>query len=133
VREVETVQQIYDTLASGGPEAVADLFDPDIEWDTSAAPTGVKSRGHEAALGDFTGMLEAWEEFEIRLERLLPGGADDTVVAIVRNRGRGRAGGVPTEGQRAHLWRVRDGRAVAMRLYFDPREALDAAGIDPSS
>jgi uncharacterized protein len=124
------VREIYETLPAlqrGDP--LPDLFASDIEWDTSAAPTGTAGRGIEEAVADMTGMLEAFTDYEIEIERLVDAG-EGVVVGVIRNRGRGAASGVPIEGRRAHVWRIRDGRAVAMRLYLDPDEALAATGVD---
>ena len=120
----EVVRRMYELFDAGDHEAAAAMLDPDVEWDTSAAPTGVRARGTEAALRDFRSMLEAWEEYGSDVERVVESG--DRVVVVVRNRGRGVAGGVPIEARRAHLWRLRDGVPVAMRLYLDPDEALAA-------
>jgi ketosteroid isomerase-like protein len=128
VSEAELVRRIYE-LSAEDPTGWGELIDPDIEWDTSAAPSGTRTRGADAALADYRGMLEAWDEYESVVERIVPVG--DLVLAVVRNRGRGRAGGVPIEAVRAHVWRVRDGRAVSMRQYMDPRDAFAALGVDP--
>ena len=123
------VREIYRALEAfrtGRP--LPALFADDIEWDTSAAPTGVVVRGLEAAQADLAGMLEAFSEYEVEIERLVEAG-DGVVVGIIRNRGRGAASGVPIEARRAHVWRVRDGRAVSLRLYLDPDDALAAARL----
>jgi ketosteroid isomerase-like protein len=128
VSNEEVVRRIYE-LSADDPPAWVGLIDPDIEWDTSAAPSGTRTRGAEAALADYRAMLEAWDEYESVVERIVSAG--DQVLAVVRNRGRGRAGGVPIEAVRAHIWRIRDGRAVSMRQYMNPAEAFAALGVDP--
>ena len=125
-RGVDTVRRMYELFAAGDYDAAAKLVDPNIEWDTSAAPTGVRVTGAEAAMGDYRGMREAWDEYELVTEDFVDAG--DHVVVIVRNRGRGVGGGVPIEVRRAHVWGVRDGVPVSFRLYLDPDEALAAVG-----
>ena len=115
---------MYELFAAGDHDAAAELVDPDIEWDTSAAPTGVRATGSEAAARDYRAMLEVWEDYVSTPERFVESG--DHVLVVVRNRGRGAGGGVPIEARRAHLWRLRDGVPVAMRLYLDPDEAFEA-------
>jgi uncharacterized protein len=122
-RGVDTVRRMYELFAAGDHDAAAELVDPKLEWDTSAAPTGVRVTGSEAAIRDYGGMLEVWEDYESVPERFVESG--DHVLVVVRNRGRGAGGGVPIEARRAHLWRLRDGVPVAMRLYLDPDEALE--------
>jgi uncharacterized protein len=123
-RGVDTVRRMYELFAAGDHDAAAKLVDPNLEWDTSAAPTGVRVTGSEAAVRDYGAMLEVWEDYESVPERFVESG--DHVLVVVHNRGRGGVGGVPIEARRAHLWRLRDGVPVAMRLYLDPDEALEA-------
>lgn len=123
-RGLDTVRRMYELFAAGDSDAAARLVDPNIEWDTSAAPTGVRATGSEAAARDYGAMLEAWEDYESFPERFVESG--DHVLVVVRNRGRGAGGGVPIEARRAHLWRLRDGVPVAMRLYLDPEDGFEA-------
>jgi ketosteroid isomerase-like protein len=125
---VDTVRRMYELFAAGEYDAAAELIDPELDWDTSAAPTGVRVTGADAALRDYRDMLEAWDDYESIAERFVA--TDDHVVVIVRNRARGAGGGVPIEARRAHVWRLRDGVPVAMRLHLDPAEAFDAVGLD---
>ena len=46
------------------------------------------------------------------------------VVVVLKMTGRGRGSGVPVEETIAHLWTVRDGKAIAMQVYSDPEHAL---------
>jgi uncharacterized protein len=124
--QIETVRRVYEAFDADDVETVADLVDPEIDWDTSAAPTGVHVRGIQGGIRDIREMLDAWAAYEIEIEDVHEAG--DHVVVIVVNRGKGAAGGVPIEARRAHVWRVREGVAVAFRLYLDPDEALAAVG-----
>ena len=47
----------------------------------------------------------------------------------MRSRGRGKSSGVEVEDTSANVWTIRDGKAVAYRLYRDQDEALEAAGL----
>ena len=125
-RGVDTLRRIYELFAVEDYDAAAELVDPEIDWDTSAAPAGVRVTGAEAAIGDYRGMREAWEEFELVAEDFVDAG--DHVVVVVRNSGRGVGGGVPIEARRAHVWGLRAGVPVSFRLYLDPDEALAAVG-----
>ena len=55
--------------------------------------------------------------------------AGERQVPFVRYRGRSAGGGVPWD----HLWgyvvEVRDGQLIYIRAYYDPAEALEAAGL----
>jgi uncharacterized protein len=125
---VDTVRRMYELFAAGNDDAAVGLVDPDISWDTTAAPAGVRVTGAEAAMRDYRAMREAWEEYELVTEDFVEAG--DHVVVVVLNRGRGIAGGVPIEARRAHVWRLRDEVPVSFRLYLDPEDAFEAVGLD---
>ena len=50
------------------------------------------------------------------------------VLATVR--GRGKKSGVEAETEFAHVWTMRDGKAVRIAAYFDRAEALKAVGME---
>ncbi len=55
---------------------------------------------------------------------------DDLVLALVRMTGRGRGSGAAVEsGVDGHVWTVRDGKVVAVRMWQGVREALEAVGL----
>ncbi len=55
----------------------------------------------------------------------------DFVVVLTRYIGRGKGSGVDVDTPGAHLWTVRDGRAVRMVVFSDRERALEAAGLAP--
>ena len=55
--------------------------------------------------------------------------AGDEVVAVVRVSGTSKGADVPFEHLWAYVCRVRDGKLVYQRAYWDPDEALAAAGV----
>ena len=67
------------------------------------------------------------EDWELEVEELLDAG--ESVVAILRQRGRSKATGLPTDMRFAMVWALRDGRQVRMRMYASPDEALKATGL----
>ena len=55
---------------------------------------------------------------------------DDQVLVFSREGGRGRGSGAEVMTQpTAHLWTIRNGRAVRMQSYWERTEALEAAGL----
>ena len=73
--------------------------------------------------------LDAWDQLDIEVTKLIESG--DQVVALVRFHGRGKGSGIQVEGGvDAHVWTVRDGKAVAVKLYQGTREALETARLD---
>jgi ketosteroid isomerase-like protein len=51
------------------------------------------------------------------------------VVAIVSQRGRSKATGIPVDMRFAQVWSLRDGLAFRMQMYASVEEALEAAGL----
>ena len=51
------------------------------------------------------------------------------VVALVTERGRGRASGVQVEQHLEHVWWLRDGKVQRLDAYFDKAAAMEAAGV----
>lgn len=56
--------------------------------------------------------------------------AGDRVVAIMRQRGRSKAAGMPVEVSFAEVWTFRDGKQAPMEMYSDPQEALKAVELE---
>jgi ketosteroid isomerase-like protein len=129
VSEVESrVRAIYARFNDGDIEGAAELFHPDIAvHDAAELPGGGSYRGRgevAGALGDlremFGGPLVEVEDVRVQ---------GDRAVALVRARGRGRAGGVPIEAEIAHVFALRDGEIVEMRVFLDHAAGLAAAGL----
>ena len=51
---------------------------------------------------------------------------------LTRYIGRGKGSGVDVDTPGAHLWTVKDGRAVRMVVFSDRERALEAAGLQAS-
>jgi ketosteroid isomerase-like protein len=122
------VRRGYDAWNQGDIEAVLAFLDPEIEWEgyTHIPESGTLSGRDEvkAWLGRF---LEAWEELDIEVTDLIEN--EDRVIALVRFRALGKESGVKVDGGAdAHVWTVRDGKAVAVRLHQGTRDALKDLG-----
>jgi ketosteroid isomerase-like protein len=105
-------------------------FAPDFVWDMSTFqgwPERQTYDGIEGARQFMTDWLETWDDWELELEELHDAG--DSVVAIVRQRARSKATGLPVDMHFGQVWQIRDGQNVRMRMYSSPAEALDAVGL----
>src|ERR1700730_18396575 len=128
-QNVEVVRRGYEHWIATG-EFVPDLVDPEIVWDMSTFPGWLEQQtysGIEGVNQFLADWGEAWEDWEVEVERYLDAGED--VVTFVRQRGRSKATGVPVEMHLGQIWTVRDGRQIRMRMYASPEEALVAAGL----
>jgi ketosteroid isomerase-like protein len=98
--------------------------DPDADW------VGVDEtyRGSEGMRKYMTVVYEAFEDYRPEVEDLLDVG--DTVVTLAIEHGRGRDSGAEVQAARtAHVWTIRDGKAVRLDLYLDRARALEAVGL----
>lgn len=125
---VEIVRRVY--AARGDPEAVLAYYDPDVEFDASrfafgrlVGGAGVY-RGHEGLRQFFREYYSAWSQIEDAYEELIDAG--ESVVTVVRARGRGRRSGVEVETSSAAVWTIRDGKVVRVEWFSDRDEALEA-------
>ena len=109
---------------------IAELWDPDIELDTSAFPgldvSGVY-RGKEAVRQFWREWLAAWETLLFEYELV---DAGERVVQLIDLRMRGRSTGIEMPfGKAAWVYTFRDGLSVHQKLYMSQSEALEAVGL----
>ena len=120
---IETIRSGYESFSRGDLLTVLELFADDIEWNepeaTYGTPTGT-FRGKQEVLSIFERIPEYNDSFSLETREFL--GDGDTVVVTglfrVSPKGSGRTAEVPF----AHVWRLRDGKAVSHRAYTDVRE-----------
>ena len=125
---VEIIRRGYERFAASagaGGTAAADFV-----WDMSKFrgwPEQQTYEGVEGARVFLRDWLEAWDDWELEVEALHDAG--DKVVAIMRQRGRSKATGLPVDMAFAQVWTIRDGKLARMEMYADPVEALKAVGL----
>jgi uncharacterized protein len=127
---VEIVRRGYELFAAGDLEGVTALFSAEAEL-ADAGGLGVAGtavgtrRGPEGFLRATEEVLEAFEDYRVEAEDFIEAG--EAVVVPVRISGRGRASGAEMETRVAHLWVLRDGKAIRGEVYRTTEEALEAA------
>jgi ketosteroid isomerase-like protein len=125
---VDVVRDAYEAFNDGGSSGVLAYLHADVEWDESNLPArrpGIY-RGHEGVLRLGEENAGLWKDIRVDVEELIDVGGD-SVVAIVRVRGRGKNTGEGVELGISQLWVIRDGKASSVKLYLDRQQALDAA------
>jgi ketosteroid isomerase-like protein len=109
-------------------ETLWELIDPDLVYiiDPPAWLAGTY-RGHDGLrfLQDRT--AEVFDQFRFEVGELLVAG--DSVVSLGGVRVRGALSGAEALQRGASVAQLRDGRIVAIRIYFDRDEALEAVGL----
>ena len=105
-------------------------FAPDFVWDMSTFRDWPEQQiypGIEGARQFLEEWRDAWEDWELQVEDMFDAG--DDVVAVLRQRGRSKATGLPVDMHFAQVWTLRDGKQLRMRMYASPDEALEATGL----
>ena len=124
---VEVVRRIYEAISKRDMGGVLEQMAPDIEIvQSEEVPWGGSYRGHEGA-GAFTAKLVGAVTSAVTVERFVDAGS--SVVAIGRTRGTVNATGAVFDVPIAHVWTLRDGKAVRVHYCIDNptmRAALDA-------
>lgn len=123
----DVVRSYFRTFGSGGVDAAAEFWHPDVEWraiESAADDVGV-IRGHDALRHYYEDWIDTLADLRAEVEEILFE-ADDRVAVAVRNSGRGRASGAAAEGRYYVACIVRAGRIVAGREYATREQALEA-------
>jgi ketosteroid isomerase-like protein len=102
---------------------------PDLVWDVTRLgwPDQQVYAGVEGAMRFMAEWAATWDDWDLEAEDFLDAG--DRVVAIVNQRGRSKATGVPVEMRFAQVWTLRDRQAIRMQMYASVEEALEAVGL----
>ena len=125
---VEIVRSLWTGLEGGNVRV--DLCDEQIELRTIAAiPVGDEYRGHDGVRQWANEVWEVFSEFHNELGEIIEGGDGETVVTVVRTKGRMRHTGLEANLKWAVVWTLRDGKAVRAHGYMTKAEALEAAGL----
>jgi ketosteroid isomerase-like protein len=127
---VEIVRSGYERYRATG-EFADEIVTEDFVWDMSnfhGWPEQQVYAGADGARAFLTDWSDAWEDWELELDALHDAG--DRVVALMHQRGRSKAAGMPVEMSFAQVWTVRDGKEARMDMYSDAGEAFEAAGLE---
>ena len=114
----------------GDLNALFELFDDDIVWDnTGYAPPDIRGvhRGREDVIEVLKKWVGTWTEYRFGIEETVE--ADDRIVLVASETGRGAGSGAPMEHHFAMVWTFEDGRIVRGAAYPSKAEALAAAGL----
>jgi hypothetical protein len=110
---------------------MAELWDPEIEWDVTEAQTLDASgvyRGKEGARQWWREWASAWETIRFEYELV---DAGDRVVWLLDLRMRGRSTGIEvSRGKHAWMATFNNGLIVRQKLYLSQSEALKAVGLE---
>lgn len=130
---VETIRRMYDAWLAEDYETVFQTYDPEIRLnpDPEASWVGIGESyvGHPGVRRYMAAVYEAFVGYRPEVEDILDAG-EGRVLTLAIEHGRGRSSGADVEARRtAHLWTLREGRAVQLDLFLDRRRAFEAVGL----
>jgi ketosteroid isomerase-like protein len=126
---VEIVRRAYEAFNRNDPEAAIALLDPEVEWTLPAHfPDAETWRGRDRVVEGLRSMATSFDSLNLEVHELIDAG--DRVVALVHIQGRAAVTGLDLSGMGVdgHIWTLRDGRVVAVRMYGGTSDALAEIG-----
>ena len=115
----------------GDIETLLEELDPEVEWHSAlhALLGGEQTvfRGHDGVREMIGDLNDAFDEVQIEISEIRDLG--DRLVAIGRNRARGRESGAETVTPFALVTEIRNGKTILLRGYLDPKKALESVGL----
>jgi ketosteroid isomerase-like protein len=122
LENVDVVRAIYERWLK--EESAADLIEDDMEY---VNPPDAVESGTRKGRRTLAKIREVYPDFRIEPERYIDAGDDVVVIGIARGTG---ASGVEVQWRQGYIWTIEDGKAIRMRWFNQPKEALAAAGIE---
>ena len=122
-----TLEALYVHWAAGDWTPAFDFYADDFEWGWSDEFPGIAGvfQDTETPNPRLQSWLCGWESWTCAAEDYIEHG--DVVVVLTRYRGRGRGSGVDLDVEGAHVWKLRDGKAVRLEVFADRQRALRVA------
>lgn len=116
---LDKIKTVYDAFAKGDIPSVLEVLSADIEWtEAEGFPYGGTYHGPRGVLeGVFMRLGSEWEGFAAVPHEFIDGG--DTIVALGKYSGVYKATNKSFQADFAHVWKLREGRAVRFVQYVD--------------
>jgi ketosteroid isomerase-like protein len=128
---VESFKRGTELLNRRDIESFLEMLDPEVEWHPGLVALlegeATVYRGREEVREMLQDIFEAFADFRFEFSEIRDLG--DRILAVGEMRGRGTESGVEIESPWAFLIQLRNGKATHVRVYLDPKEALEAAGL----
>ena len=128
---LEIVRRGYEQFTSSGIPNF-DFLDPEVEWrgPKEFPDLAEPHYGHEGVTQYIAKINEVLDDYRMAPEEFIDAG-DDQVLVFSREGGRGKGSGAKVETHpTAHLWTLRDGKAIRMQSYWERSDALAAVGLE---
>ncbi|MGH2978242.1 MAG: nuclear transport factor 2 family protein [Solirubrobacterales bacterium] len=123
--DVERLRGAYEAFNEGGVEAILERLAPDFQVrDRESSPDRETRYGREGIKQLFDSYMEAFDALRLEPEEFIDAG--DQIVVSLQQRIRGKGSGAEVAGHIAHIWTVRDGAVLRLRIFGDKESALEA-------
>jgi len=121
--DLAVIQSAYQAFGRGDIPAVLEALSPDIQWHIPGRnPVAGTYKGPEEVVGFFTQLMERSDgTFHLDVNDWLA--SDQHVVALVRETGQRAGKRLDVEG--AHIWRLKEGKAVNFSFGSADQHAQD--------
>lgn len=127
---VEVVRRLYESWERGDLRT-ADFFDAEVEHSRIGSELpGINGewQGIEAFGVALASYIDALADLHIEAERIIDLGGD-RVLVLARQTARGKTSGLPFVHELGDVFTLRDGMILRYVSYWDPADALEAAGL----
>lgn len=116
---LDAVKKVYDAFAKGDIPTVLGSLSADIDWtEAEGFPYAGTYHGPRAVLeGVFMRLGSEWEGFAAVPHEFIDGG--NTVVSLGKYSGTYKRTGKSFQADFAHVWKMRDGKAIRFVQYVD--------------
>jgi len=127
--DVEKLRNVYEAFNEHGVEAVFERLAPEFQIrDRESSPDRQTRYGIEGIKQLFDSYMEAFDALQLEPEEFIDAG--DQVVVSLYQRARGKESGAVVIGRIAHVWLLREGSAVRLRIFADKKKALETLGAE---
>ena len=126
MNNIDGVRGAYDAFAKGDVPGVLGFLSADIEWtEAEGFPYGGTYRGPNAVLeGVFMKLGTEWDGYAAEPDEFIDAG--DIVVVLGKYSGKYKATGKSFLANFAHVWRLREGKAIKFVQYTDTLKVQEA-------
>ena len=129
-QRVKLVRGVYEAFSRGDLHAVLGAMADEFEWyEAEGLPYRGLYRNWEAVAQNVLGpLIDDIPNFEATPEQFIASG--DTVAAVVRYTGSGKATGKQLDLPVVHVWDVRDGKIARFRQFVDTAKFLEVVSAE---
>jgi len=122
---VERLRGAYEAFNEGGVEAILERLAPEFQVrDRESAPDRQTRYGKEGIKQLFDSYMEAFDALRLEPEEFIDAG--DQIVVSLQQCVRGKGSGAEVMGRLAHVWTLREGAVMRLRIFKDKESALEA-------